>query len=113
MPLRLVYIDDEPQLCLLLKENLESENIIVETFTDWDEALKSIAANPPDFVFLDYRLKDANGDEVAARIHPSIPKCLLTGDNLKLKDHPLFIKIFFKPFEYDAIEALLENFIAK
>jgi len=68
MPLRIVYIDDEPVLCDILKESLESATVIVDTFTDVNAAISSIERSPPDLVFIDYRLTDTTGDKVAERI---------------------------------------------
>lgn len=109
MPLRIVYIDDEPRLCEILKENLDSASVVVETFTDANEAVRAIELSPPDLVFIDYRLTDTTGDKVADRISASIPKALLTGD-IKGKDHPAFVRVFFKPYDFDAIEAFIETY---
>jgi CheY-like chemotaxis protein len=112
MPLKIVYLDDEPDICIMFSDNFNSPNLIIHTFTDSDLAVNFIKLNPPDIVFLDYRMPNINGDQVAIRIDKDIPKVLITGD-LEVVTESIFIKKFGKPFPWTEIEQLLEDFRLK
>ena len=107
MPLKVYYIDDEKGLC----ENFEdlfsvSDLILIKTFMDPEVAKIAIEADPPDILFLDYRLPNITGDQLAQSLDPAIPKYLVSGD-IELKLKYKFLKIFPKPYSIDEVEALL------
>lgn len=110
MSLRIIYIDDEPALCQMLTDNCNSEHVRVESFTDPDVGLKAIQDNPPDLLFLDYRIGKLTGDDLAEQVDESIPKVLITGD-LEVKPRQKFIKIFYKPFDFDEMDALIRDYL--
>lgn len=61
---KVLIVDDEPSLCLLYKEELESEGYIVRTASDAASALRSFNENPPDLVVMDIRMPGMDGIEV-------------------------------------------------
>lgn len=61
---RILVIEDEPQMRLGLRDNLELEGYEVETAADGDEGLQKAAAFSPDLVILDVMLPKKNGFDV-------------------------------------------------
>jgi DNA-binding NtrC family response regulator len=108
MPLKIIYLDDEPDLCQLFKQNFESDEVEIKVFSDPAKALQETLENPPDYVFLDYRLPNTSGDIVAKSIDSKIPKIFITGD-LSVNPEADFIKIFNKPFSFDEMESFINN----
>ncbi len=106
MPLKIIYLDDEADLCEMFKENMESPEVQIWTFTDPKDLFKQVEAIQPDLVFLDYRLPNTNGDLVAARLDPSIPKVMITGD-FDVEPQSNFQKILQKPFSFSELESYI------
>ena len=67
MPLILV-VEDEAALATMLRYNLEREGYRVAEASDGQEALASIADEPPDLVLLDWMLPSLSGIEVCRQI---------------------------------------------
>ena len=109
MALNVVYIDDEVMLSEIFHEMISSERISVKIFSDAERAIEDINSNPPDVIFLDYRLYKITGDELAFQLPPHIPKILVTGDTL-MKTKFKFDKTFQKPVNYKEIRDYLELF---
>ena len=53
---RILVVEDESDLALLLGYNLEAEGYVVESVERGDEAELRLAENPPDLVILDWML---------------------------------------------------------
>ena len=47
MNARILMVEDDPALTVLLRDNLEYEGYVVETATDAQEAIAKARANPP------------------------------------------------------------------
>ena len=109
MVLKVVYLDDEPDICEIFKANFESSEVSIKTFVDPLAAVRSIEADRPDLIFLDYRLPDTSGDRVAMRLEGSIPKALITGD-LSVRPESDFVRIFYKPFRFSEIEKFIGEY---
>ena len=108
MNFSIVYLDDEADLCELLKEFLSSESVSVHTFTTAEEAIRFCEETPPDLVFIDYRLRDTTGVEVAGKLDPSIAKVLMTGE-LSPPEDDCFEHIIHKPFRLTEVKRLLDT----
>jgi DNA-binding response OmpR family regulator len=61
---RILVIEDEPQMRLGLRDNLELEGYQVETAVDGDEGLQKAASFSPDLVILDVMLPKKSGFDV-------------------------------------------------
>jgi two-component system alkaline phosphatase synthesis response regulator PhoP len=81
---RILVIEDEPQMLLGLRDNLELEGYEVATASDGDEGLAKAASFEPDLVILDLMLPRKNGFDVCrelrARSNPT-PVVMLTARN--------------------------------
>ena len=67
-PPRVLIVEDEQALALLLAYNLEAEGYIVERVERGDEAEVRIAETPQDLVILDWMLPGASGLEICRRL---------------------------------------------
>ena len=65
---RILVVEDESSLALLLAYNLESEGYIVETVERGDEAEIKLKESLPDLVILDWMLPGLSGCEICRRL---------------------------------------------
>jgi two-component system phosphate regulon response regulator PhoB len=65
---RVLIVEDEPALNLLLRYNLESEGFDVDIVERGDEAEMRVAEAAPDLVILDWMLPGVSGIEVCRRL---------------------------------------------
>ncbi len=80
---RILVVEDEETLSLLLSYNLESEGFTVECVERGDEADIRLQENPPDLVILDWMLPGVSGLEICRRMRArqatrSLPVIMLT-----------------------------------
>ena len=68
MSARIMIIEDEEPLTLLLRYNLESEGYEVETAGRGDEAEIKLKESPPDLLVLDWMLPGMSGIELCRRL---------------------------------------------
>ena len=64
IPVRLLLVDDEPQIVRALSPALHAEGYLVDTAATGQAALHKMAADPSDLVILDLGLPDLDGKEV-------------------------------------------------
>ena len=108
MQLKVYYLDDEAELCEIFSEYFSSPEIKIITFIDPVRAIEAAKENPPDVVFVDFRLPKTTGDQVAQSLDPHIPKYLLTGElSPNTKYH--FKKIISKPYNIVEIQEILKH----
>jgi len=65
---RVLVVEDEADLALMLSYNLEAEGYAVECVERGDEAELRLAERPPDLVVLDWMLPGVSGLEICRRI---------------------------------------------
>ena len=65
---RVLVVDDEPQILRALQMSLRGAGYEVETATTGAQALTAAAVNPPDAVILDLVLPDTRGTEVCREL---------------------------------------------
>ena len=68
MGARILIVEDEEALTLLLRYNLEAEGYEVETVARGDEADSRLKENAPDLVILDWMLPGLSGIEICRRL---------------------------------------------
>jgi DNA-binding response OmpR family regulator len=81
---RILVIEDEPQMLLGLRDNLELEGYEVQTAADGDEGLQKAATFQPDLVILDVMLPRKNGFDVCRELRArsiATPVVMLTARN--------------------------------
>lgn len=80
---RILVVEDEAALGLLLAYNLESEGYVVERVERGDEAELRLEESPPDLVILDWMLPGVSGLEICRRLRArettrTLPVIMLT-----------------------------------
>jgi DNA-binding response OmpR family regulator len=78
---RILVIEDEPQMLLGLRDNLELEGYEVQTASDGDEGLGKAGSFNPDLVILDVMLPKKNGFDVCRELRSrsaTLPIVMLT-----------------------------------
>ena len=108
--LKVVYIDDEVDLCELFADEFSNEQIQISTYWDPQLAIAAINKEPPDVLFIDYRMPATTGTKVAATISVSIPKVLITGD-LNIASEYDFEAVLYKPIVPKDVQAILDKYL--
>jgi two-component system phosphate regulon response regulator PhoB len=70
---RVMVVEDETDVALLISYNLEAEGYFVESVASGDEAELKLAESPPDLLILDWMLPGVSGIEVCRRLRSSEP----------------------------------------
>jgi two-component system phosphate regulon response regulator PhoB len=68
MSARILIVEDEEPLTMMLRYNLEAEGYAVETAARGDEAEIKLSESPPDLVVLDWMLPGLSGIELCRRL---------------------------------------------
>lgn len=79
---KVLVIDDDRDMCLLLKKFLERNNYEVIDFTSGKKALAWYEENTPDIVLCDLRLEDLSGLEILKKMkstNANLPFLIITG----------------------------------
>ncbi|WP_297111621.1 sigma-54 dependent transcriptional regulator [uncultured Devosia sp.] len=113
---RIVFVDDEPDLCAAAADWLDASSFAVQTFSDPREALESIDGTACDCVVSDMRMPGLSGLDLLREIRqrePELPVILLTGH----ADVPLAVEaiqagayhFLEKPYDADQLVSILDN----
>jgi len=81
-PPRVLVVDDDEGLLILMAEALCAEGYAVDTATSARAARESLASQPPDLLILDLKLQDGQGPELVATIQrdlTAVPFIVVTG----------------------------------
>jgi len=87
MALRVLTIEDEPEMQVILRDNLEYEGFEVLSATTGEEGLQLAMAKQPDLILLDLLLPRMSGYEVCRRLRSeqfTMPIIMLTARNAEL-----------------------------
>lgn len=110
MPFKIIYLDDEEDLLEIFVDAFSNDEIQVRAFADVEPTLAEIQRNPPDLLFIDYRLKKGQtGDKIALSLDPNLPKALITGELDLEFSQEIFRKIFRKPYQFSDIESFIQE----
>jgi len=77
----ILVVEDDPDLCALVCDLLESQGYCAEAVPDGEEAIRRVNGRRPDAVVLDVMLPDFDGFEVLRRMRaqqPNLPVLFLT-----------------------------------
>jgi two-component system cell cycle sensor histidine kinase/response regulator CckA len=73
-PVRVLVVDDEPQIREFVSRVLSEAGYQVTTAGDGPGAIATVAADgAPDLLLTDFRMPQMDGDELAARLRQSLP----------------------------------------
>jgi CheY-like chemotaxis protein len=115
-PLHVLVVDDEPALCSLFCEMLQSDGHSTEWAADGSAALSKFESGAFDLVITDQSIAWMTGRELAAEIKklkPKVPVVLLTGliDERANAGSPGAIDLLLaKPISHDALREALVPF---
>jgi DNA-binding response OmpR family regulator len=124
-PLKVLVVDDEPDILETLEYSLALHGVDVATACDGLEALEQAKRQPPDFMILDVMLPGCNGYEVSRLLKewmdtdPSatrFPIMLLTARKVDTEERERFIATWsradasiYKPFQTRDVIASIEE----
>jgi len=127
--LRILIVDDEPDILETLEYSLERKGFEVATALDGLEGLDKAKRMPPDFMILDVMLPGCNGYEVSRMLKEwmendpeakPFPIMLLTARKVDSHDREKFIATWsradaclYKPFELDDVVSRITELTAK
>ena len=117
---RIVFVDDEPDLCAAAADWLDASDFSVETFTDPLRALERIDFDACECVVTDIRMPRLSGLQLLERLHerdPDLPVILLTGHG----DVPVAVEamragayhFLEKPYDAEQLVSTLDNAVEK
>ena len=78
MAVRLLVVDDEPDITIVLKAGLEKDGFKVDTFNDPREALEEFKPGIYDMVMLDVRMPDIDGFTLYEKLKAIVSKVKVT-----------------------------------
>ncbi len=120
MSKKILIVDDQPGIRLLLQELFNQENFETQIAVNGLEALKTLENEQPDCVLLDMKMPGMSGIDVLKELKlkwPELPVIMMTAyDEIALTEEALKIgalKYFTKPFDIfelrDAVHQLFEK----
>ncbi|MFH1489628.1 MAG: response regulator, partial [Pseudomonadota bacterium] len=112
-----LIVDDEPDMCWALEHILKKEGLSSLKAISGQQALEMLNKHPFELVFLDAKLPDAEGLELARQmreIHPEVRIFMVSGffyqDDEKIQEalsEGLISGFISKPFNHDEIVGAL------
>jgi CheY-like chemotaxis protein len=117
---RILVVDDEPQLRLLLVDTLQTIGYEAVGVADGEEALSALRTQPVDLVISDISMPRMDGIALAARVRHDFPGTgilLITGvateeTERRARREKLCDGYLAKPFRIDRIESMIESLLS-
>lgn len=106
--IRVLFVDDEVDLCDVYEVLFSSEKIEVITFSDPLEAINEIKQTSFDIAFLDFRMPQMNGLKLREELPSSTPCFLVTGE-LDMEVPANFLDLLRKPFKKEEFLATINK----
>ncbi len=110
---RILVIDDDPAICLLMRKLLSRRGYDVVATADAQHGLALLEREPIDLLITDVVMPDADGFEILQSVqkkHPSLPVMVISGGNQLDAEYYLRVaktlraaKTLRKPFRADEI----------
>ena len=120
---RILVVDDEPDMCWALENILRPAGLTVKATTSGTEALKLLAGEPYAVAFVDAKLPDLDGLELAALIRQRSPHTamVLISGYFYLEDRAiaeglekgLFISFISKPFDLEEVRLMARQAVER
>lgn len=121
-PKKILVVDDEPHVRILLMSRLQANGYIAEPAFGGVHALEKARESKPDLILLDIVMPEMNGYEVAKRLkaHPdttNIPIIIFTASNAReLEENCRQLGVHYvimKPFLPEVLLAMIKNCLQK
>lgn len=107
---KILIIDDEADLRILLKTYFEKNNCLVMLAETLDEGMIALEAFKPDHIFLDNNLPDGSGWSKTQHILMNYPQCQLNlmSGYLVPKTSAMNFRIIEKPISFKELDMILQ-----
>ncbi len=116
MSVRILYIDDEEDLRMLIQSQLLLDGFSVDVVGDGLAAIERIGQTPYDVVLLDLHLPDMGGDDVVEELHRRGLRAniiILTGDTSdEARERCVALgatQYLHKPFHFNELRSSIEQ----
>ena len=119
MAKRILIVDDEPQMVMLLRSRLERCGYEVEEAFTGSEAYERLSGGTFDLMLLDFFLPDVISDDICRNVRngahqPALPIIIITG--FSSRDTESFISsgatdVLFKPIKNDDLVGAVSKLI--
>lgn len=111
---RLLIIEDEPAIVMLLRELMQDEGYDVLTALDGHQGLKLFQKAAPDLVILDLCMPGLGGKDVvnfirSAPVNSEVPIIIITGSDVSFGENPpegTYQALLMKPFDLEELVQL-------
>lgn len=119
---KILAVDDDVDVCELIKVNLEKQGYEVELANSGEEALEKLKSSPCELLILDLGLPAMDGWEVLKRVKAeektkSLPVIILTGKTEEkdmVKGYESGAETYLvKPFDPQTLLAVVKDLVAK
>ena len=121
--MRILVVDDEPDLVAALARGLKREGYAVDTATSGEEALAKASWNPYDLVCLDLNMPDLDGLEVCDSLRTSsfqgiTPRVLMLTARDTIEDRIQGLDVgaddyLVKPFSFEELAARVRSLLRR
>jgi CheY-like chemotaxis protein len=116
MALKVLLVDDEPDILEVIQDRLEAYGFTVVTAGNGLEALAKLAAEKFDGVFMDVKMPEMDGIEALEQIRkrdPNIPVIIITSSSTREAAMATIEKganeYILKPFEWTELKEKIER----
>jgi two-component SAPR family response regulator len=115
---RILIVDDEPDVALVLKLGLEANGFVVEAYNDPLKALSDFKANSYDLLLLDIKMPKMNGFELYGKLQQidhNVKICFITAFELYFDEfRNMFPKLkvecfVHKPVSIDTLSKVIKG----
>jgi putative nucleotidyltransferase with HDIG domain len=117
---RVLVVDDEPNVCILLSERLGQDGYQCRTALSGEEALQLMQSDPADVVISDLRMKGISGMALLEEVHAKYPHAafmVATGvDDIKVSIEAMkkgACDYLVKPIQLDSVVSSVERALEK
>lgn len=98
------FIDDEEDLCEVIRECLDVPGSKIVTFTKLKDALLAAKSNPPDLIFIDKYIGSENSLNRLEEFPRFSRIILCTGSDEEIKNKRV-AKVILKPYDLDLLKS--------
>ncbi|MCP3033199.1 response regulator [Halobacillus sp. A1] len=115
---KVLIVDDQPGIRMLLEELLKGDGYEIITAKTGKQACEEVTKHNPDLILMDYRLPTMSGGEVLEYLHGQEyhkPVLIMTGLSPKSiadeAEYPFVKEIISKPFDIHVMRELVAQTI--